>query len=159
MKYDTAVHRWILRRVGLFVLLSLLGSAFSFAQITITRTSSPVFYLDSGASLVGMYAVYKIHNGSGTNYEDVWVDIGSFSGGVISLASNENGLYHLGVLNNGSTKHVFFYLQASGATASSGKGEIQTLRRKWRLGRSPRRPPIQGPLRAIPTMRSRLRTR
>src|SRR5207247_2281821 len=36
----------------------------------------------------------------------------------ISLASHEDGLYHIGAFAGGTTKPVFFYLKATGAVAS-----------------------------------------
>src|SRR5437870_5184339 len=64
------------------------------AQFTITRVSSPTFYEDAG--LTGMYAGYEITNTSAATYPDLWVDIGNFTGGFVSLAQNEDGITHLG---------------------------------------------------------------
>ena len=88
------------------------------AQVTITRTSAPKFYMDSSISpqLLGMYTSYKITNTGGTAIPDVWVGIDGFTGGVVSLATNEDGVMHLGSLASGETKAAFFYLQATGAT-------------------------------------------
>ena len=90
------------------------------SALIITRTSSPVLYMDMGItpSLQGMYVAYQINNNSGINYQDIWVGIDSFTGGVISLAPNEDGLVHLGSLAPGQTKTAFFYLQASSVTAT-----------------------------------------
>ncbi len=106
------------------VVLSVLGvglwlsGASAYAQFTITRTSSSVFYIDSGVSpqLKGMYVSYKICNTSGTYYPDIWVTISNFTGGVVSLAPYEDGVVHLGPINAGQCKAAFFYLQASGPT-------------------------------------------
>ncbi|MDT4965306.1 MAG: trimeric autotransporter adhesin, partial [Acidobacteriota bacterium] len=98
----------------LFVLLCLSNVA---AQaFTITRTSLPKFYIDSGANLRGMYVSYQILNNSGTNYPDVWVGVDTFTGGVVSLASGEDGVVHLGAMAPGQMKTAYFYLQASGGT-------------------------------------------
>src|SRR5439155_7098667 len=85
------------------------------AQFTITRVSSPTFYLDTG--LNGMYAGYEIKNTSATTYPDVWVDISNFTGGFVTLAQNEDGVAHLGQMAPGDAKMAYFYLQASAATA------------------------------------------
>jgi uncharacterized repeat protein (TIGR01451 family) len=99
----------------LFLLAPQLASA-----IVITRTSSPIVYMDATItpSLQGMYVAYQISNNDGVNYPDIWVRIDSFSGGVISLAPNEDGLVHLGPLAAGQTKTAFFYIQCSSVTAT-----------------------------------------
>ncbi|MCI0746566.1 MAG: hypothetical protein L0Y58_14290, partial [Verrucomicrobia subdivision 3 bacterium] len=85
----------------------------------ITRTSSPIFYMDTSITpaLEGMYVSYQINNNSGVTYPDIWVRIDSFTGGVISLAPGEDGLVHLGPLGPGETKTAFFYLQALSQTS------------------------------------------
>ena len=92
------------------------GSAFGFV---ITRTSSPIFYLDTSIvpTLQGMYVSYQINNNSGVNYPDIWVRIDSFTGGFISPAPGEDSVMHLGALGAGQTKTAFFYLQVNAATA------------------------------------------
>ena len=84
----------------------------------ITRTSSPVFYIDTSVTptLQGMYVSYQINNNSGVNYPDLWARLDSFSGGVVSLAPGEDGIVHIGPLAPGETKAAFFYLQASAET-------------------------------------------
>ncbi|HEX6184280.1 MAG TPA: hypothetical protein VFZ44_10410 [Pyrinomonadaceae bacterium] len=92
--------------------------------ITITRTSSPVFYYDTSITpqLRCMYVSYRVTN-DGAYQPDVYANVGSFTGGVISLAPNEDGVVHLGAMNAGESKMAFFYLQATGsgdvATAQS----------------------------------------
>jgi len=100
----------------LLLWLAVAGTAFGF---TVTRTSSPIFYLDTSITpaLEGMYVSYQINNNSGISYPDIWVRIDSFSGGVISLAPGEDGLVHLGPLGPGETKTAFFYLRAGSETA------------------------------------------
>ena len=112
------LHRGSLRTCWLYVMLAgLLGGPSAFALV-ITRTSSPIFYLDTSIvpRLQGMYVSYQVSNNDGTSYPDLWVGIDSFSGGVISLGPNEDGLMHLGPLAPGQTKTAFFFLQASGET-------------------------------------------
>jgi len=100
-------------------LLLWLAAASTTFGFTITRTSSPIFYLDTSITprLEGMYVSYQINNNSGVNYPDIWVRIDNFTGGVISLAPAEDGLVHLGPLGPGQTKAAFFYLQAGSETA------------------------------------------
>ncbi len=87
-----------------------LSGTCAYAQFTITRTSSPIFYIDSGISpqLRGMYVSYQICNTSGTNYPDIWVTIDNFTGGVVSLAPYEDGVVHIGPINAGQCKTAFF---------------------------------------------------
>jgi uncharacterized repeat protein (TIGR01451 family) len=117
-----------------FVLAWLLCCSPAFGLV-ITRTSSPIFYLDTSITpqLQGMYVSYQISNNDGASYSDLWVGIDSFSGGVISLAPNEDGLMHLGPLAPGETKTAFFYLQTSAATSL---GQTHTIRVY------PTRPPV-----------------
>src|SRR5262245_9598146 len=88
-------NRWITNFCILFIWLTCHFSGFAFV---ITRTSSPIFYLDTSIAptLQGMYVSYQINNNSGVTYPDIWVRIDSFGGGVISLAPLEDGLVHLG---------------------------------------------------------------
>src|SRR5262249_47271331 len=88
---------------------------------TITRTSSPVFYIDTGISpqLLGTYVAYQITNDGGTSYADIWAAVDTFTGGVVSLAPTEDGIVHLGAMAAGATKTAFFFLQASGATMTA----------------------------------------
>jgi uncharacterized repeat protein (TIGR01451 family) len=100
------------------LLLWMAGTSLTFG-FTITRTSSPIFYLDTSITptLEGMYVSYQINNNSGISYPDIWVRIDNFSGGVVSLAPGEDGLVHLGPLGPGQTKTAFFYLRAGSETA------------------------------------------
>jgi uncharacterized repeat protein (TIGR01451 family) len=88
--------------------------------LTITRTSSPVFYMDTSITpaLQGMYVAYQVSNNDGVTYPDIWVRIDSFAGGTITLGPNEDGLVHLGPLAPGQTRTAYFYLQASSATVA-----------------------------------------
>ncbi|HUQ34396.1 MAG TPA: hypothetical protein VM095_19905 [Pyrinomonadaceae bacterium] len=107
----------------LFALLCLGGVT---AQaFTITRTSSPIFYIDTGANQRGMYVSYQILNNSATSYSDVWVGVDTFTGGFVSLAPGEDGLVQLGAMAPGQMKTAYFYLQASGQTNT---GQSHTVR-------------------------------
>ncbi|MDQ3806092.1 MAG: hypothetical protein M3416_19965, partial [Acidobacteriota bacterium] len=104
----------------MFFLVFLCAGA-SARGVTITRTSSPVFYMDTSANpteLRCMYVSYRVTN-DGAYQPDVWVGVGSFTGGFVSLAPNEDGVVRLGALTAGETKTAFFYIQASGQTATA----------------------------------------
>ena len=113
MRPACVILRWALTFALLF------GAMAAQAAITITRTSSPVFYIDTSITppLTGMYASYQIT--STTNVADAWVRAESFTGGVVGLGPNEDGVVHLGALTAGVTKTAFFYLTATSATTSS----------------------------------------
>jgi uncharacterized repeat protein (TIGR01451 family) len=110
-----------MKRFAALCFAALLGWMFPAQALVITRSSSPIFYLDTSIAptLQGMYVSYQVNNNDGVNYPDLWVRIDSFSGGVISLAPGEDGLAHLGPLAPGETKTAFFYLQATAATTLS----------------------------------------
>jgi uncharacterized repeat protein (TIGR01451 family)/fimbrial isopeptide formation D2 family protein len=95
----------------------------------ITRTSSPVFYIDTGIvpNVVGNYVSYTIKNTSGSAYTDLWVKLESFSGGRITLAANENGVAHVGSLANGASKTVFFYLANTAGTGDTSTAQGHTV--------------------------------
>ena len=116
-----AVSSW-LRIVGCWILALLFLNFAPVARAWVfTRTSSPIFYIDTSVTptLQSMYVAYQIRNDSGVSYPDVWASIDSFSGGVVSVGPTEDGLVHLGPMGPNQTKTAFFYIQASGATASS----------------------------------------
>ena len=107
-----------LLRTCLFFLVFACAGATAHA-VTITRTSSSVFYMDTSANptpLRAMYVSYQITN-TGAYQPNVYAQIGGFTGGVISLAPNEDGIVHIGAMDAGETRAAFFYVQATGATA------------------------------------------
>ncbi len=93
---------------------------------TITRTSSPVFYIDTSVNpqLRCMYVSYQITNNSATSYPDVWARLDT-SGAVVTLATTEDGLFHIGPMSPGQTRTVFFYIAATSATLTA---QTQTVR-------------------------------
>lgn len=106
------------------------------SAIVLTRTSSPVFYVDTTITpaLQGMYVAYQISNNDGVNYPDIWVAVDSFGGGVISLGPNEDGLVHLGPLTAGQTKTAFFYLQASSVTTTPQTHTVRVYPNRFSTG-------------------------
>ncbi|MEP1059936.1 MULTISPECIES: DUF7507 domain-containing protein [Cyanophyceae] len=99
---------------------------------TITRISSPdKFYVDTGAAPspipTGMYVGYKITNTSGAAYSDLWVKLENFSGGIIGLATNEDGIAHVGPLASGASTTVYAYLNATGAPAGNSAAQTHTV--------------------------------
>ncbi len=89
------------RALWLLCLAALWLPGWALAAFIITRSSAPLMYIASGGGLRGAYVVCKVT--SSTAAADVWVDINSFTGGVISLAPNEDGIVHLGAFSAGQT--------------------------------------------------------
>jgi len=120
------VSRSPIRRAVLALFLLAVPSVAS-AQFTIQRTSSPIFYNDTGntPSLQGMYASYTVQNTSGSSFGDVWVDVANFTGGVVGLAANEDGIVHLGAFAPGQAKTAFFYLKASTTTGTAQSHDVR----------------------------------
>jgi len=113
------LRSWIRRLCFALALVALPQAAY--AQFTVTRTSSPIFYNDAPntPSLTCMYASYRVTNTSGTTVNDVWVDIGHFTGGLVTLAPTEPGVRHLGPMGAGASRMVYFYLYAPGTTGTT----------------------------------------
>lgn len=87
-------------------------------------------YVDSSGNvspnLVGNYVSYNVTNDTGSPIADAWVTIGSFSGGFVSLGTNENGIYHVGPMASGATRTVFFYLDVNCSSFQAGKCNVTT---------------------------------
>ncbi len=94
------------------------------AAPVITRTSSPIMYVDFGPAgtatdVTSAYASYTISSPAGSaNINDLWVKIDNFAGGSVNLAANETNLVNLGSLAASNTKTAFFFLTASLATTT-----------------------------------------
>ena len=133
--FHRSLNLQMLRRRWIYVLLAWLLCCPSGFALVVTRTSSPIFYLDTSIvpQLQGMYVSYQVSNNDGTSYPDLWVGIDSFSGGVISRGPNEDGLVHLGPLAPGQAKTAFFFLQASGETLTPQSHIVRVY---------PTRPPV-----------------
>ncbi len=91
----------------------------------VTPVHSGTYYIDLGDNITGMYVGYKITNNSGANYNDLWVKLDNFTGGKVGLATNEDGIVHIGPLAAGSSKMAYFYLNASGATTSAQSHNVR----------------------------------
>ena len=113
--------RLVLGLVQLAACFLLLGLGPSAHAFVITRTSSPVFHIDTSVTptLQAMYVAYQINNNSGATYADLWVGADTFTGGSVTLGPTEDGAVHLGSLAPGQTKTAFFYLQAARATTAA----------------------------------------
>ncbi|MFM7138395.1 MAG: DUF11 domain-containing protein, partial [Planctomycetota bacterium] len=83
-------------------------------------TGNGFFFVDTGQGRVldSEYSGYAITNNNAVTYADVWVQAHDFTGGVLNLSPNEDGVYHLGQLDPGETDRAWFYLTATGSTTT-----------------------------------------
>jgi uncharacterized repeat protein (TIGR01451 family) len=90
----------------------------SAASLPMTPLMSSTFYI---TSLTGSahYAGYKFTNNTGSPITGAFVKLDSFTGGVVGLAPNQASFEQLPDLAAGASANVYFYLAASGATASA----------------------------------------
>ena len=77
------------------------------------------FFIDfsQGPLVNSQYASYKIVNGPGVDYSDVWVQLTNFSGGAIAPAQFEDGLYNVGPMPQNSSAMAYLYFSATGTTS------------------------------------------
>jgi hypothetical protein len=126
---------WLVLAVLVVLGFGLLAPSQGRAATTVASDYGTQAYIDSGTSnptLDGFYVGYTIT--SSTAQSDVWVTIGSFSGGVVALAPNAASTVHLGAMAAGASLPAFFYLQASGATASAQQQTITVYNGKPNAG-------------------------
>lgn len=110
-------------RVLTLALIAVAGTPGTGWAFSITRTSAAEMSIDTG--LTAGYAQYRITNSGPTSYADLWVKVTNFSGGVLGLAPNEDGIVHVGAVGAGSTTTVSALLAASGATATAQSNAVQ----------------------------------
>ncbi len=109
-----------------FCLALLMTSITAASAIQIGRTTTPEFFVDSNnnSDYNCNYVCYAITNNSATSYNSVWVTIGSFGGGVVTLASTEDGQVNLGPMAPNSVKYAYFFLQA---LTKTGPAQTHTI--------------------------------
>ena len=86
--------------------------------IDFVRTTPDLFFIDTGQGrkLSCEYEQIRITNNDPVAYNDLWVKANGFTGGVVGLAPNEDGIYQLGALGVGQSDDAYFYLSAQTAT-------------------------------------------
>ena len=86
--------------------------------IDFARLTPGLFFVDTGQGreLTSEYEQIRITNNDAVNYDDLWVKADGFTGGVVGLSTNEDGIYHQGALNAGNSDDAYFYLAAQTAT-------------------------------------------
>ena len=116
--------------VIVFSALILMGIGQAYADVSVTRTSAPDFYIDvaNSPSLLGQYASYQISNTGVVDYEDVWVKISNFGAGdSVQLGANAADEVSLGALALGETRTAFFYLVADEATGQTNADQTHDI--------------------------------
>jgi uncharacterized repeat protein (TIGR01451 family) len=114
------------------LLLGLSAAGTAGAAVSLSRTSGAVLYIDAGSSsptLKASYVAYQVANDSSAR-SDVWVTIDGFTGGVVSLAPSAASTIHVGPMSANASTAVFFYLQATGTTASAQSHTIHVYNGK-----------------------------
>ncbi|MGI5868049.1 MAG: SdrD B-like domain-containing protein [Kiritimatiellia bacterium] len=96
--------------------LLLAAGALSVEAITITRTSGDVLQTDIPTGLSCAYVSYIISNDTAVAYSNIWVQAGSFTGNIVSLAGGDSGMCHVDDLPPGAHKAVYFFLGATTTT-------------------------------------------
>jgi len=111
-----SLTRQLLRIVlaGLLLLIAMQVQA----AVTISRTSSPVFYTDSGTGTPTTsprcnYLSFSITTDTAIN--DAWATISTFGGTPVYLAlgGGDDGLAHFGPMAAGQTQYAYFYVCSS----------------------------------------------
>ncbi|QQS48168.1 MAG: DUF11 domain-containing protein [Acidobacteriota bacterium] len=95
-------------------------AAFACGASTVTTLSPPYLYIDTATltTVSAEYVGYRICNDTGANISDAWVRL-TAGGAIVTLAANEDGLYHIGPLMMGQCANAYFYVKMSGETAVS----------------------------------------
>ncbi|HET6929294.1 MAG TPA: Ig-like domain repeat protein [Candidatus Acidoferrum sp.] len=114
-----------------FVLLAALALGIPPVALgSVTSTSGNVIFVDTSSnqspSLLGNYLSFNVTNDTGSAIADAWVKIDSFTGAFVGLATNENGLVHVGPMSAGVTRAVYFYVNVNCSSFSAGNCNVST---------------------------------
>jgi uncharacterized repeat protein (TIGR01451 family) len=104
-------------------LLGLTGTAQ--AAITVTRTSTPIFFSNHSAGIKCSYASFQIT--SNVAEADVWADITAL-GSLIKLADMEDGKAHIGSMTTGLPAKLLSFYLCETATATSNIVQNYTIK-------------------------------
>lgn len=85
-----------------------------------------VFYIDTGQGqeINATYVGYRVENTTGSTMENLWAQIGTFTGGVVSLSNPLDQKYRVGDVASGATEASFFLLQANQPTSTDQTHDI-----------------------------------
>ena len=87
------------------------GSAHN--DLKVYPSHGKVFYIDSGQnqSVDAAYAGYRVENTSGSEKENLWAKVDSFTGGVVGLANQRDAYFRIGDVSGGTQepfRPIFF---------------------------------------------------
>ncbi len=117
------IAKWALA-AALILFQSTAFAALTFVSRTFDAVN-PYFYVDTAKGpYQNMYVAYEVV--SDTNLTDAWVQIGSFTGGILGLAANESGIAHLGPMTAGVGKLALFYVYADCTAYAAGKCDFSS---------------------------------
>lgn len=105
---------------GFLMLAILLSSMAAQAAFNFTRTSAPVFFMDTSVTPNLTCNYQSIAATSTTAVADAWAEITTFTG-PLGVGGGEDGKYHFGAFAAGQTKTAFFYV-CSTLTGSGSAG-------------------------------------
>ncbi len=90
------------------------------AGVGLAALGGPNFYIDSGSSpeFTSSYTGYTVTNSTGSAMTDTWVKLSGFTG-VLGLGNGQAAAEQIASLDNGDSTPLFWYLTASGASASA----------------------------------------
>ena len=99
-------------------------------NLTLTPSHGEVFYIDSGQgqSADAAYVGYKV--AASAAVEDIWVKVGTFAGGSVSLSDASDNIRPIGDIANGSSSSVFFFLKAGAPTTTDQTHVVQVYNGK-----------------------------
>jgi uncharacterized repeat protein (TIGR02543 family) len=85
-----------------------------------------VFYIDTGQGqeINAAYVGYRVENTTGSTMENLWAQIDTFTGGVVSLSNPLDRNYRVGDVASGATGASFFLLQANQPTTTDQTHDI-----------------------------------
>ena len=86
--------------------------------LTISAGHDAVFYTDLGAGFDSAYLGYRIAN-SGSSRTNLWVAVGGFTGGSVTLADTAAARRQIASLAGGASASSFFLTKATAVTAAA----------------------------------------
>jgi uncharacterized repeat protein (TIGR01451 family) len=120
--------------------------------VDIVKLTPDTFFINNdNRTITSEYEAIKITNNSGTNFADVWAKADTFTGGVVSLGTNEDGYYQIGALAAGASDIAYFYLRADAGTSVDQTHKIRLYEGDPRTGGVPIEDPVGTPVTAEST--------
>ena len=127
--------------------------------VDIAKLTPDTFFINTdNRTITGEYEAIQITNNTGSPIADLWAQATDFTGGVVSLGTNEDGYYQVGALANGQSDIAYFYLRASAGTTVDQTHTIRLFSGDPREGGTPLEDPVGSPVTATSTFFDVLQT-